>query len=136
MDHSTAMKWIREILEQLEAEILHSCWRATGVFGGFDEVDNDLDDSERNEAADLVAEALPPRMNVSFDDVLNSAHEDSCIAVVTNKVLVDGVIHELEQANEVEQAESLIVDSKDEFEDVTRNMSAEDILKHWGWRFE
>lgn len=90
MDQLTAMKWVREIWDDLDQSIMYNCWHATEELDRGNECASNISTfwdttavNERNDVVDLLDEVVPPRHATSVEQILNPAGEYDCTTQCT-----------------------------------------------------
>ena len=95
-----SMRWMTQICKELDASVIESCWRHTGLVGRTMERNIEEDNapnvlvSDREELEQLVTEVILQHVRKSINELVHPQDEDDCIEVVDNDNLVEQVVHE------------------------------------------
>ena len=138
VDQFTAIKWVCDIWERLEQDIIVQGWQCLGVFKN----DNGVKDNTllskvavtEQTDIDVILRQVHPnrtRKHLTIAEFLNPNGEDDCVARVSEQYLVEDLVNALKDCNEVTNGES--GDVSGYCEDVISNMSCKDQLLHLGY---
>lgn len=89
-DQLRAMNWIRETWDKLDGEILHICWRATGLLDDDKHFEDYTQDPEGTKVMELSTDVLSARQRICIERLLKPSCEEDCRRVTGTRITSRG----------------------------------------------